>query len=124
MGRKVDGLKKALKNITAKDVVGETIGEVYDNFNLQYENIVLTVTVKDELDEAIASPTITLKTGGTQDSGDAVTAETDGTYIVKYGKYNIAVAKTGYVTKKVILDLGLSEAKAKEATYTVVLVAV
>mgnify|MGYP000978075419 CR=1 FL=1 len=119
MGRKVDGLKKALKNITAKDVVGETIGEVYDNFNLQYENIVLTVTVKDELDEAIASPTITLKTGATQDSGDAVSAEADGTYVVKYGKYNIAVAKTGYVTKKAILDFGYTEAVAKAATYAV-----
>lgn len=120
MGRKVEGLKAALKNLSSKDVPGESVGEVYENFNCQYDDITLTVVVKDADDKAIASPTITLKTGGTQDSGDAVTAETDGTYIVKYGKYNIAVAKTGYVTKKVILDLGLSEAKAKEATYTVV----
>ena len=121
MGRKVEGLKKALKNIASKEVIGETVGEVYDNFNLQYENIVLTVTVKDALDEDIDTPTITLKTGDTQDSGTQITAESNGTYIVKYGKYNIAVAKTNYVTKKAILDLGYPEAKSKLATCNIVL---
>lgn len=121
MGRKVDGLKQALKNIASKDVPGQTVGEVFENFNLQYENIVLTVNVKDALDETIASPTITLKTGDTQDSGTSVSAETNGTYVVKFGKYNIAVAKTGYTTKKAILDFGYAEAKTKTASVTVVL---
>ena len=105
MGRKVDGLKQALENIAAKEVPGQTLGEVFENFNLQYDNIVLTVSVKDALDETIASPTITLKTGATQDSGDAVTA----------------VAKTGYTTKKAILDFGYDQARAKAAAVTVVL---
>ena len=121
MGRKVDGLKQALENIAAKEVPGQTLGEVFENFNLQYDNIVLTVSVKDALDETIASPTITLKTGATQDSGDAVTAEANGTYVVKFGKYNIAVAKTGYTTKKAILDFGYDQARAKAAAVTVVL---
>lgn len=121
MGRKVEGLKKALKNITTKEVIGETVGEVYDNFNLQYENIVLTVHVKDALDEDIDSPTITLKTGEVQDSGTQITAESDGTYVVKFGKYNIAVAKTEYTTKKAILTFGYEEAKTKIAAVTVVL---
>lgn len=121
MGRKVEGLKQALKNIASKDVPGQTMGEVFENFNLQYNNIVLTVHVKDALDEDIASPTITLKTGATQDSGTAITAEANGTYVVKFGKYNIAVAKTGYTTKKAILDFGYAEARAEVASVTVVL---
>jgi len=121
MGRKVEGLKQALKNLSSRDIPGETIGEVFQNFNLQYDDIVLTVHVKDALDEDIASPTITLKTGDTQDSGTSVTAETNGTYVVKFGKYNIAVAKTGYTTKKAILSFGYTEAKAKVASNTIVL---
>lgn len=121
MGRNLTELVKAIKNVVSKDVSGATtIGDALEKLNLQYDDVVLTLNVVDADGEDIASPTIVLKTGATVGSGDAVTAEADGTYKVKYGKYNVSVSKTGYVTKTAIIDVDYTDAKAeaKEVTIT------
>jgi len=123
MGRKVDGLKTALKNITGKEASGETIGEVFEDFNLHYVDVVTTLAVKDEDGEAITGATIVVKKGSTVGSGDAVTAETDGTYKVKAGDYNYSVSKTSYTTKTGTFTVDTTDAKAESKTVDVTLVA-
>lgn len=122
MGRNLEGLKGALKNITGKTVDGESTGEVYEKFNLQYEDVELTINVVDSQGEAIATPTVVLKKGSTIGSGDTVTATND-KYPVLYGTYNYSISKTGYVTKTGLITIGYDEARAGVATSTIALVA-
>ena len=100
MGRNADQLKVALKNVASKDVEGSTKGEILENFNLQYEDVDLTIKIVDSTGETVASPTVVLKKGSTIGSGDTVTAAS-GKYPVLYGTYNYSISKTGYVTKLV-----------------------
>lgn len=122
MARKVEGIKKALQILASKDVAGNTVGEVLENFALQYEDVVLSFVVEDEEGETITAPTIVVKAGDTIGSGDAVTAETDGTYKVKYGPYNFSIAKETYTTKTGVVSINYYDASKNELTYTVVLV--
>lgn len=72
---------------------------------------------------AIASGlTITLKKGATQGSGDAVSAETDGSYNLDTGKYNFSIAGSGYTTKTGIVDVTVAD-EAHGAKAIAVLVA-
>lgn len=122
MGRNLDGLKGALKNITGKTVDGASTGEVYENFNLQYEEVDLTINVVDSVGDAIPTPTVVLKKGATIGSGDTVSA-VSGKYPVLYGTYNYSISKTGYVTKTGLITIGYDEARAGEAESTIALVA-
>jgi len=121
MGRNVEGMKALIKNITNKEVEGNTKGEIFEKINLQYANIALALAVIDSDGEDIATPTIALKTGAVVGSGDAVSAEADGTYTVKYGTYNYSISKTGYQTVTGTLTFGYDEAEAGEASAEVVL---
>lgn len=121
MARLKDALINTIKNVTSKTVDGATLGEVFEKLNLQYDDVTLTVTVKDSLGAAVDSPTIVLKSGSTQGSGTSVTANANGTYTVKYGTYNISVAKTLFTTHTAIITIGYDEAKAKAKTINVVL---
>jgi hypothetical protein len=105
MGRKVDGLKDALKNATGKTANGETIGEVLEDFNIQYINVSLTIAVKDSEGGVIEAPTIVLKKGAVVGSGDTITAEADGAYKVVTGSYNYSVSKEGYVTATGVFEI-------------------
>lgn len=122
MGRNADQLKVALKNVASKDVDGSTKGEILENFNLQYEDVELTINVVDSTGTAIATPTVVLKKGATIGSGDTVAA-VEGVYPVVYGTYNYSVTKTGYVTKTGLIVIGYDEARAGEAESTIALVA-
>ena len=122
MGRNADQLKVALKNVASKDVDGSTKGEILENFNLQYEDVELTINVVDSTGTAIATPTVVVKKGATVGSGDTVAA-VEGTYPVLYGTYNYSITKTGYVTKTGLITIGYDEARAGVATSTIALVA-
>lgn len=122
MGKNLEGLKGALKNITGKTVDGASTGEVYENFNLQYEEVELTINVVDSEGAAIDTPTVVLKKGSTIGSGDTVTAAS-GKYPVLYGTYNYSISKTGYVTKTGLITIGYDEARAGDAESTIALVA-
>ncbi len=115
-------LIKTLKNITSKTVTGDTLGEVLENFNLQYEPVNMTFIVVDEAGEDIDAPTVVLKKGAVVGSGDTVTAETDGSYNVLYGQYNISVSKTGYTTKTAVITIGYDDARKKIKTVSVTLI--
>lgn len=119
MGRNLDELKEALNNVANKTVEGKTKGEVLEHFNLQYEDVALTVAVVDSEGDAIATPTVALKTGATAGSGDAVTAGEDGKYAVKYGAYNISVSKTGYKTFTAVVNIDYNAARKGSAVVTV-----
>ena len=121
MGRKVTELIKFVKNVANKTVDGVTIGEVLELANLQYVTVVLTVAVVDEDGEDIEVPTIVLKKGGVIGSGDAVTAESDGSYKVAYGAYNISAAKTGYTTKTAVIAVDYDDCRAEEKEYFITL---
>lgn len=122
MGRKVEGIKKALKILTSKDVEGNSVGDVLEKFALQYEDVVLTINAVDIAGVAIATPTIVIKTGDVIGSGTEVTAETDGTYKVLFGSYNFSIAKETYTTKTGVVSINYYDASKNELTYTVVLV--
>ena len=122
MGRNADQLKVALKNVASKDVDGSTKGEILENFNLQYEDVELTINVVDSTGTAIATPTVVVKKGATVGSGDTVAA-VEGKYPVVYGTYNYSITKTGYVTKTGLITIGYDEARAGVATSTIALVA-
>ena len=82
----------------------------YDSFSDSPDgDVVLTVNVVDAAGDDIASPTIVLKTGATQGSGTAITAESDGTYELDGDVYNISVAKATYVTQTAIIHLSSEE---------------
>lgn len=121
MGRLKTGLKLVLKNLSGKEVDGATLSEVVDNFNLQYETVELSVNVVDELGEPVLTPTIVLKTGSTQGSGTSVNANGDGTYNVKYGSYNISVAKTNFTTATLVFSVDYADATLKEKDITITL---
>src|SRR5690554_1536779 len=114
MGRKSEELKKFIKNVANKEVEGRTLGEILEHTNLQYEIVNMSVSVVDEDGEDVDSSTIALKIGKTIGSGDAVSAEADGTYNVSYGDYNISVSKTGYTTKTQVVNVNYDDCKAKE----------
>lgn len=120
MGRNVDGLKKSLENLSNKEVTGNTKGEVFANFNIQYVDVSLTIAVEDSVGEAIASPTIVLKTGTVVGSGDTVSA-VDGKYPTKMGSYNYSVSKTGYITETGVISVVKEDAKAEAKAVTITL---
>lgn len=118
MGRHVDGLIKAIKNVTSKDVTGNTIGEILEKFNLQYEAVELTLNVVDSDGEAVSGATVAVKAGATVGSGDAVNAS-NGIYSVKYGSYNYSVSKTGYQTVTGVINIDYPDVKAGAVDVTV-----
>lgn len=120
MGRNVEGLKKSLKNLSGKEVTGNTKGEVFDSFNAQYIDVSLTIAVKDSAGVAIASPTVVLKTGSTVGSGTTVT-ESGGKYPVRMGDYNYSVSKTGYITETGVITVEKDDAKAEAKAVTITL---
>lgn len=122
MGRNAEGLKKVLENQTGKTLVGDTKGEVLESFNLQYEDVDLTINVVDSVGDPVDTPTVVVKKGSTIGSGDTVAA-VEGTYPVLYGTYNYSITKTGYVTKTGLITIGYDEARAGVATSTIALVA-
>ena len=121
MGRNVEGLKEALKNVSGKTVSGNTKGEVFESFNLQYKDIALSLSIKDSAGEAVATPTAVLKQGAVVGSGDAVTAESDGSYKVVMGVYNYSVSKEGYEVESGVITLDSHDAEKAEALVAVVL---
>lgn len=121
MGRNVEGLKEALKNVSGKTVSGNTKGEVFENFNLQYKDIILRLSIKDSAGEAVATPTAVLKKGEVVGSGDAITAEADDSYKVVMGVYNYSVSKEGYETESGVITLDRYDAEKAEALIEVVL---
>lgn len=121
MGRNANGIKQAIVNVAGKEAIGTTKGELLENLNKQYLDVDLTIAVVDGNGDAIASPTITLKKGATEGSGDAVSASND-VYLVKYGKYNYSIAKTNYTTKTGVIDVTLIDVDAESKTATVELV--
>lgn len=120
MGKNLEGLKKAIENVAGKEAIGNTKGEVLENLAKQYEEVLLTIAVVDASGDAIASPTVTLKTGETVGSGDTVSAGADG-YSVVYGKYNYSVAKSDYVTKTGVIEIDFDDVKAGEKEVSVTL---
>jgi hypothetical protein len=116
MGRNVEGLKKAAKNVAGKAVVGNTIGEVYDNLNLHYVEVKLALVIKDAAGQAVATPTVAVALGET-----SVSAGTDGKYPVKMGTYAVSVSKTGYESASVNVEITYDDAKAEAKEVTVVL---
>lgn len=118
MGRHVDGLIKAIKNVTSKDVTGNTIGEVFEKFNLQYEAVELTINIVGSDGEAVSGATVAVKTGETVGSGDAVNAS-NGIYSIKYGAYNYSVSKTGYQTATGVVNVDYPDVKAGAVDVTV-----
>ncbi|MCU7522508.1 MAG: hypothetical protein HF308_15350 [Ignavibacteria bacterium] len=116
MGRNVEGLKKALTNISGKDVVGETKGEVYNNFNLHYVDVKLALVIKNAAGQVVATPTVAVALGET-----AVNAGTDGKYPVKMGTYAVSVSKTGYESASVNVEITYDDAKAETKEVIVVL---
>ena len=123
MGRKNEQLIKFIKNVANKEVAGATLGETLELANLQYVVVNLTVSVVDEDGKDIASPIIVLKKGKTIGSGDTVNAETDGTYKVMYGDYNISVSKTGYTTKTAVITVDYDDCRKEEKEVVITLVA-
>lgn len=121
MGRKVVGLKKAFKNVASKEVEGNTVGELLQNLDLQYTDVAFTINVLNKAGTALSGSTIVLKTGSTQDAGDAVSATSGSTYPVHYGSYNYAISKANYETEKGIIVIGYDEARAGEASLDVTL---
>ncbi|MDY0388861.1 MAG: hypothetical protein RBT65_17445 [Methanolobus sp.] len=122
MGRKLEGLKASFKNLHNREVEGNTLGEVYENLNLQFVSVALTLAVVDATG-AVDTPTVVLKKGSTIGSGDTVSAETDGTYTVVYGDYNVSVSKTGYTTKTAVISIGYDDARAEAKAVTITIVA-
>lgn len=120
MGRKVDELIVAIKNIAGKDVEGVTVGDVLENLNKQYEIVELTINVVDGAGDPIATPTVTLKTGSTLGSGTEVSAS-GGTYDVTYGPYNVTVVKATYTTVQQAISIDFDDVEAGTKTVTVTL---
>jgi hypothetical protein len=81
---------------------------------------VLTFTVEEEDGTAISGATIALKTGAVVGSGDAVSAESDGTYELVVGTYNYSISKANFKTKTGTFDIIESQLE-KNVSLTVVL---
>ena len=113
MGRTKEGLIALAKNLGGKTVTGATKGEVLKNFDLHYTTVDLTITTNE-------SAVITLKTGATLGSGDAVSA-VSGKYPVTIGAYNYSIALAGHVTATGVINVNLTDAKAEEKAVTVML---
>ena len=62
MGRNVEGLKEALKNVSGKTVSGNTKGEVFESFNLQYKDIALSLSIKRQRGRGGGGPHRSLET--------------------------------------------------------------
>lgn len=121
MGRIVDGLKTAIKNMTGIQVDGRTKGEVLADYNAKATTISLTVNVVDA-NGAVTGATITLKEGNVVGSGTVVTAGSDGTYSVKLGAYNYSVTKVGYTAATGVINVTADDIAAGAVTVTVTLV--
>lgn len=119
MAKNKNELIKALKNLTGKEVNGDTKGEVLKNFNASYADVSLTIVAKAAGGDAVASSTVVLKKGDVVGSGDTVTASA-GKYSVKFGKYNYSISAIGYTTKTGVIDITLNDvdAGAKEVVVT------
>lgn len=121
MGRNAENLKTAILNITNKEVNGVTKGNILENLNLQYVEVMLKLKIVDEDGEAVAGTTAVIKRGATIGSGDTVSAESDGGYKTLYGKYNYSVSKTGYDTKTGVVEITTDDAHAKEKSFIIIL---
>jgi hypothetical protein len=116
MGKNAGGLKKALENLSGKTLRGDTTGEIYEALNAHYADVALKVAVKDELGEAVATPTVVIKLGST-----TINAETDGSYKTKMGTYTYSVTKTGYEEATGEIEIGYDDADAAVKNVTIVL---
>ncbi len=81
MGRNVNGLKKALKNITGQEVKGNSKGEVFENFNKLYLDVSAALVPSSGINWGNA--TIKAKARANQ---DAVALEQNGVKIAVSGK--------------------------------------
>lgn len=121
MGRIVDGLKKAIKNMTCVQVDGRTKGEVLADYNAKTTTVPLTINVVDA-NGAVTGATITLKEGDVVGSGTAVAAGSDGKYSVKLGHYNYSVTKVGYTAATGVVNVTADDIAACAVKVTVTLV--
>lgn len=122
MGRIVEGLKKAIKNMTGVQVDGRTKGEVLADYNAKTTVIPLTINVVDA-NGAVTGATVTLKEGNVVGSGTAVNAGSDGNYSVKLGEYNYSITKVGYTTATGKISITASDVTIGSRIVTVTLVA-
>lgn len=122
MGRIVDELKKAIKNMTGVQVDGRTKGEVLADYNAKTTTVPLTVNVVDA-NGAVTGATVTLKEGNAVGSGTVVAAGSDGNYSVKPGDYNYSVTKVGYTAATGVVNVTADDVAEGAVTVTVTLVA-
>lgn len=121
MGRIVDELKRAIKNMTGVQVDGRTKGEVLADYNAKTTEIPLVISVIDA-NGAVSGATVTVKEGSVVGAGTAVTAGSDGSYGVKLGAYNYSVTKVGYKAAADTIDVTVDDIAAGAIDVTVVLV--
>ncbi len=100
----------------------KAIAKKYSSPVIEKDPAILTFNVVDADGKAIDSPTIVLKKGAVVGSGDAVSAEDNGTYKLVVGTYNYSVAKANYTTKTGTLDI-IEEQLEKNVTFKVTLIA-
>ena len=146
MGRKVEALKRLIvyKGGTAVDgTIAElvkilvkqtddvdvpddvkTIGDVLEYVaKVLIEEAVVTIAPKNSVtNAAITGSTIVVKTGTSIGSGTTVDAETNGTYLLKEGGYNVSVSKTGYATKTATFTVTESDVVTGSVTISVAVV--
>lgn len=122
MGRVVEGLKTAIKNVTGVEVAGRTKGEVLADYNRKAAVVKLGIDVVDA-NGAVTGASVTLKEGATVGAGTTVTAGEDSTYSVKYGDYNYSISKVGYATQTGVIEIGDDDVRAGAKTVTVTIVA-
>lgn len=99
----------------------ETTLDVVYAFNLHYADVLLTIDVLDIEGLEIASPIIVLKTGAVIGSGDVVSADENGKYVVKIGIYNYSISKTGYETLTGTIDIKYIDAEVDKKFINVTL---
>lgn len=122
MGRIVDGLKVAIKNMTGVQVDGRTKGEVLEDYIAKTTAIPLTINVVDA-NGAVTGATVALKEGSVVGSGTAVNAGGDGSYSVRLGEYNYSITKVGYTTATGKISVIASDITKGSRIVTVTLVA-
>lgn len=122
MGRAVDGLKTAIKNMTGVTVDGRTRGAVLADYNRKAAEVKLTINVVDAKG-AVTGASVTLKAGASVGAGSAIAAGVGNTYSVRYGSYNYSVTKVGYSTKTGVIEIGDADVRAGVKTVTATIVA-
>lgn len=120
-GSKADAVRALIKQEEGHEIPAsyDTVGAVLERYaDIEEGKTNLSFSCKIS-GEAAEPDSVTLKTGGTIGSGEAVSA-TDGVYKVKQGVYNYSIAKEGYTTVTGTVTISASDiangSKAVEIT--------